>query len=167
MNWVDAVIIVVALIGAFSGFRQGLIMSVFGFLGLIVGVAFAGWAADPLADKISPDGAGWVYILSFILILVIVMVVFHLVGTVLKQFIKLIMLGWLDSLGGALIGLFVGALLAAAVLIAVGKWAAGAGSSGVEEAIGDSSLAELLMDSFRLLLLLLPERFSVVREFFA
>jgi uncharacterized membrane protein required for colicin V production len=154
MNWVDAVIIVVALIGAFSGFRQGLIMSVFGFLGLIAGVAFAGWAADPLADKISPDGAGWAYILSFIIILVIVMVVFHLVG-------------WLDSLGGALIGLFVGALLAAAVLIAVGKWAAGAGASGVEEAIGDSSLAELLMDSFRLLLLLLPERFSVVREFFA
>ncbi len=166
MNWVDGVIIIIALIGAFSGFRQGLIMSFVGFLGLIAGVALAGWAADPLADKISPDGAGWAYILAFIIVLIIVMVIFHIVGTIIKQFIKLIMLGWLDSLGGALLGLFVGALLAAAVFIAVGRWAAGAGASGVEEAIGNSALAELLMDSFRLLLLLLPDKFSVVRGFF-
>jgi len=167
MNWVDGVIIVAALIGAFSGLRQGLVMSIVGFLGLVAGVAFAGWAADPLADKISPDGAEWAYILAFIIVLIIVMVVFHLVGTIIKQFIKLIMLGWLDSLGGALLGLFVGALLAAAVLIAVGRWASGVEASGVEAAIGDSSLAELLMDSFHLLLLLLPEKFGVVREFFA
>jgi uncharacterized membrane protein required for colicin V production len=166
MNWVDGVIIIVALIGAFSGFRQGLIMSIVGFLGLIAGVALAGWAADPLADKISPDGAGWAYILAFIIVLIIVMVIFHIVGTIIKQFIKLIMLGWLDSFGGALLGLFVGALLAAAVLIAVGRWAASVGASGVEEAIGNSALAELLMDSFRLLLLLLPEKSSVVRGFF-
>lgn len=167
MNWVDAVIIVVGLIGAFSGFRQGLIMAIFGFLGLIAGVAFAGWAADPLADKISSDGAAWAHVVAFIIILMIVMVVFHIVGIIIKQFVKMIMLGWVDSLGGALLGLFVGALVAAAILLAVGKWAAGVGASGVEEAISNSSLAKLLMDTFRLLLLLLPERFSVVREFFA
>lgn len=166
MTWVDGVIIVVALIGAFAGFRQGLIMAIFGFLGLIVGVAFAGWAAGPLADKISPSGAEWAYVLAFIIVLIIVMVIFHLVGTIIKQFIKLIMLGWLDSLGGAFIGLFVGALLAAAVMIVVGKWAASVGSSGVEDAIGNSALARLLIDSFRLLLVLLPERLNVVRQFF-
>ena len=167
MNWVDGVIIIVALIAAFSGLRQGLIMAIFGFLGLVAGVAFAGWAADPLADKISSDGAAWAHVLAFIIILIIVMVVFHIAGMIVKQFVKLIMLGWVDSIGGALLGLLVGALLATAVLIAVGKWAAGVGATGVEEAIGNSSLAELLMDSFRFLLLLLPDRFDVVREFFA
>lgn len=167
MNWVDGVIIIVALIAAFSGLRQGLIMAIFGFLGLIAGVALAGWAADPLADRISSDGAAWAHVLAFIIILIIVMVVFHIAGTIIKQFVKLIMLGWADSLGGALLGLFVGALLATAVLIAVGKWAAGVGATGTEEAIGSSSLAELLMDSFRFLLLLLPDQFDVVRDFFA
>jgi membrane protein required for colicin V production len=167
MNWVDAAIIGVGLIGALSGFRQGLIMAIFGFLGLIAGVAFAGWASDPLADNISSDGAAWAHVLAFIIILVIVMVVFHIAGTLIKQSVKLIMLGWVDSLGGALLGLFVGALLATAVLIALGKWAAGVGATGVEETIGNSTLAELLMDSFRFLLLLLPDRFEVVREFFA
>ncbi|OGO09459.1 MAG: hypothetical protein A2Y61_07565 [Chloroflexi bacterium RBG_13_60_13] len=105
--------------------------------------------------------------LAFIIILVIVMVAFHIAGMIIKQFVKLIMLGWVDSIGGALLGLLVGALLATAVLIAVGKWAAGVGATGVEETIGNSTLAELLMDSFRFLLLLLPDRFEVVREFFA
>ena len=100
------------------------------------------------------------------IILLIVLFIFNLVGTILKQFIKLIMLGWVDSLGGALLGLFVGSLLAAAVFIAVGKWASTVGAVGVQDAIGESALAELLMDSFRLLLLLLPERFQVVKDFF-
>ncbi|MBM4444018.1 MAG: CvpA family protein [Chloroflexi bacterium] len=167
MNWVDGVIIIVALIAAFSGLRQGLIMAVFGLLGLIAGVAFAGWASDPLAGRISSDGAEWAHVLAFIIILVIVMVAFHIAGMIIKQFVKLIMLGWVDSLGGAMLGLFVGSLLATAVLIAVGKWAARVGATGVEEAIGNSPLAELLMDSFRFLLLLLPGRFEVVRDFFA
>ena len=167
MNWVDGMIAIVALIAAFSGLRQGLIMAVFGFLGLMAGVAFAGWAADPLATRISSGGAEWAHVLAFIIILVIVMVAFHIAGMIIKQFVKLIMLGWVDSIGGALLGLLVGALLATAVLIAVGKWAAGVGATGVEETIGNSTLAELLMDSFRFLLLLLPDRFEVVREFFA
>ena len=165
MNWVDVVILIVALLGAFVGFRQGLVLSIFSFLGLVAGVAVAGWASGPLADRISPDAA-WAYVLAFIIILLIVIFLFNLVGTILKQFIKLIMLGWVDSLGGAVLGLFVGSLLAAAILIAVGKWSSTVGATGVQEAIGESALAELLMDSFRLLLLLLPERFQVVRDFF-
>lgn len=166
MNWVDGVIVVVALIAAFAGFRQGLVLTVFTFVGLIAGVAVAGWAADPLAEKISPDTA-WAYVLAFIIVMIIVLFLFNLAGTLVKQSLKFIMLGWVDSLGGALIGLFVGSLLAAAAFIAVGKWAHTVGATGIQEAIGASALAEFLMDSFRLLLSILPERFRVVREFFA
>jgi len=166
MNWVDAVIIVIALLAAFAGFRQGLVLTIFSALGLIAGVAIAGWASDPLADKISPDAA-WASVLAFIIIMLIVLFIFNLIGTAVKQFIKVIMLGWVDSLGGAVIGLFVGSLLAAAALIAVGKGAAAVDATGIQEAIGGSSLAELLIDNFRLLLSLLPERFDVVKDFFA
>jgi len=166
MNWVDAVIIVVALLAAFAGFRQGLVLTIFSALGLIAGVAIAGWTYEPLADLISPDAA-WASVVAFVIIMLIVLFLFNLVGTAIKQFIKVIMLGWVDSLGGALIGLFVGSLLAAAALIAVGKGAATVGATGVQEAIGDSSLAELLIDNFRLLLALLPDSFDVVKDFFA
>jgi membrane protein required for colicin V production len=167
MSWVDIVIIVGALIGAIAGYKQGLVLSIFSFLGLIVGVAIAGAASDSLADKLSSSGALWAYVVSFAIILIIVMVLFNILGHVVKGFIKLIMLGWLDSLGGAILGLFVGSLLMTAIFIAVGKWAAGEpGTTGVGTAIGDSALAHFLIDSFRLLLGLLPGRFDAVGKLF-
>ena len=167
MSWVDIVIIAGAVIGAIAGFKQGLVLSIFSFLGLIVGVAIAGAASDSLADKLSSSGALWAYVVSFAIILIIVLVIFSILGHIVKGFIKLIMLGWLDSLGGALLGLFVGALMVAAIFIAVGRWAALYDStSSVGTAIGDSALAHFLIDSFRLLLAILPGRFDAVNKLF-
>jgi ABC-type uncharacterized transport system permease subunit len=69
-----------------------------------------------------------------------------------------------DSLGGALIGFFVGALIVAAIFIVVGR---DTSSSGVASDIGGSPLAHLLIDSFGLLLFVLPNRFDTVRELFS
>jgi membrane protein required for colicin V production len=168
MSWVDIVIIAGAVIGAIAGFKQGLVLSIFSFLGLIVGVAIAGAASDSLAEKLSTSGALWAYVVSFAIILIIVLVIFSILGHIVKGFIKLIMLGWLDSIGGALVGLFVGGLIVAAIFIAIGKWAAGAppGTTSVGTAIGNSALAHFLIDSFRLLLALLPGRFDAVAKLF-
>ena len=57
MNWVDAIIIVIALIGAYLGYKNGLIRAVFSIVGLVVGVVVAGQWSDSLADKFSPGGA--------------------------------------------------------------------------------------------------------------
>jgi hypothetical protein len=130
-------------------------------------VAIAGAASDSLAEKLSSGGALWAYVVSFAVILIIVMVIFSILGHIVKGFIKLIMLGWLDSLGGALVGLFVGGLIVAAIFIAVGKWAAGEpGTTSVGTAIGNSALAHFLIDSFRLLLSILPGRFDAVTSLF-
>jgi membrane protein required for colicin V production len=167
MTWVDIVIIAGAVIGAIAGFKQGLVLSIFSFLGLIVGVAIAGAASDSLADKLSSSGALWAYVVSFAIILIIVMVIFSILGHVVKGFIKLIMLGWVDSFGGAFLGMFVGGLLVAAIFLAVGKWAANYDStSGVATAIGNSFMANFLIDKFRLLLGLLPHRFDAVTNLF-
>ena len=167
MTWVDGVIIVGAVIGAIAGFKQGLVLSIFSFLGLIVGVALAGAASDSLADRLSASGALWAYVVSFAIILIIVLVIFNILGHIVKGFIKLIMMGWLDSLGGALLGLFAGGLMVAAIFIAVGKWAAGEpDTTSVGTAIGDSALAHFLIDSFRLLLAILPGRFDAVNKLF-
>jgi len=158
VNWVDAVIIVIALIGAYIGYKQGLIRAVFSVIGLIAGVAIAG--------RYSPGGAEWAYIVSFILIVVAILIAANLIGAVIiKRFIKFIMMGWLDSLGGAVLGLFVGALLVAAILSAVVNWeAAQPFVSGVEKAIDDSPLANLLMEKLALLRGLLPEEFDQALE---
>lgn len=167
MSWVDIVIIAVAIVGAVAGYKQGLIISIFTFLGLVVGVAIAGAASDALAEKLSSSGALWAHVVSFALIVIVVMVAFNILAHVVKGFLKLIMLGWVDSFGGAFLGMWVGALLTAAIFIAIGKWAAGEpGATSVGTAIGNSALANFLIDQFRFLLGLLPPRFDAAAELF-
>ncbi len=168
MSWVDIVIIAVAIIGAVAGYKQGLIASIFGLLGLVAGVAIAGVASDSLAEKLSSSGALWAHIVSFALIVIVVMVVFHILAIIVKGLLKMVMLGWVDSFGGAVLGLCVGALLTAAIFIAIGKWAANEPeATSVGNAIGNSALASFLIDEFRFLLGLLPERFDAVVRLFS
>ena len=168
MNWVDVVIIVLALIGAYVGWKQGLIRTLFSVVGLIVGVVLAGQWSDSLADKLSPGGAQWASIVAFALIVIVVLIVANIIGGIVKRFIKFMMMGWLDLLGGIVLGLCVGALMIAAILTIVAKTEFGiAGTGGAEEAIQESRLAELLMENFGLLLGLLPGEFDFVRDFFA
>jgi membrane protein required for colicin V production len=71
------------------------------------------------------------------------------------------MLGWVDKLGGLVIGLFIGAILCAAILSAVAK--AGVAT----DSISQSQLAELLMRRFPLLLGLLPGNFDFLKSLFS
>jgi len=169
MTWIDIVIIVIALLGAYVGFKHGLIRTVFTVAGLLAGVAIAGQYSDGLAEKLSPSGAQWAEIISFILILAIVVIAANIIGKVVRMFFKIMLMGWLDALGGIVIGLLVGALVVAAILTVVLKWQHGQPSgdeSAIVEAISDSPLATLLIDNFRLLLGLLPGEFDVVRDLF-
>ena len=170
MNWVDAAIIIVALISAYIGYKQGLVRTVFGFIGLIVGITLAGQWSDSLADLLSSDKVQWAYVVAFAIILIVVLVAANLAGAVLKGFIRFMMLGWLDSLGGIVLGLFVGAIAVAAIFTSVGLWAHymdGEVESTLAEAIGDSALANLLINNFGLVLVLLPGEFDDVKRFFA
>ena len=162
MNWVDAIIIVIALIGAYIGYKNGLIRAFFSIVGLIVGVVVAGQWSDSLADKFSPGGALWASVLSFALIVIIILIIANIVGLVIRRFVKFMLMGWVDSLGGILFGFLVGALLVAAVLTAVvnWEWFNGDTLSGVRQAIDDSPLANVLMEKFALFRGLLPDDFD-------
>ncbi|MFC2018281.1 CvpA family protein [Chloroflexota bacterium] len=171
MNWVDIVIIVAALIGAYMGWRHGLIRTVFTLVGLIIGVVLAGQWSDGLTEVLSPSGAQWAYLTSFAIIVIIVVIIANICGKILQTFFKLIMMGWLDSIGGIIFGVLLGALLMAAVLTSMGLYvndpnAPGGYDSTLVKAISDSVFAELLIDNFGLLLGLLPGEFDSVKEFF-
>lgn len=172
MNWLDIVIIVVAGICGYMGFRQGIIRAAFSIVGLIVGIVLAGQLADNLAELLG--GAQWAYFISFAVILIIVLVAANIIGGILKQFTKIVMMGWLDSLGGMVFGLLIGATAIAAILAAAGAWANSlppyeiieSTKQGMSKAISDSALAELLIDNFRLVLGLLPEKYDAIQDFF-
>lgn len=171
MNWVDIIIIIAAVLGAYTGWKQGLVRTVFSFVGLVIGVVLAGQWSPDLADKISAE-SDWSYILAFAVILVVVLIIANIIGKIVHGIVKIFMFGWLDTIGGIVLGLCVGALVMAAILTATGpyieyvdKLPGNYGTTWVN-AIGDSMLAELLIDKFGLLLGLLPGEFDAVKDFF-
>ena len=71
------------------------------------------------------------------------------------------LLGWVDRLGGAILGLAVGGLFCAAVLAASVKFGLGSGL------VDGSGISTLLLDWLPAVLVLLPGEFGdAVRDFF-
>jgi len=162
MNWLDIVIIVVAVLLGISGLRQGIIKTAFGIAGLIGGIVLAGRYYSGLAALLSSSGATWANIAAYAIILIATLVVAGVLGHFVSKLVHFAALGWLDRLVGFIFGLFIGGVFCAAVLAIVGKYYAGA-----EPVISSSVIARFLMEQFPLLLALLPGEFDFIRDFFA
>ncbi|MFC2008364.1 CvpA family protein [Chloroflexota bacterium] len=161
MNWLDIVILVPLAITALVGLKIGLIKAVLSLVGLIVGVILAGRFYAPLSELltfISQDSVA--KIIAFAIILIGVMVIASVLALLFKWAASVMMLGWVNRLGGAAFGMLLGAITCGAFLAAYVKF------FGIAEVISQSLLARVLLDYFPLVLGLLPDEFSAVRSFF-
>ena len=161
MYWLDIVIIVALSISTFLGLRTGIIKAVLSLAGLIVGVILAGQLYAPLSEQLSfiPQ-AGVAEVVAFALILIGVMVIAVVLARLLKWAASVVMLGWVNHLGGAIFGLVLGAIFCGALLAIWVKWL------GVGSTITESIVAAVLLDKFPLILALLPDEFDAIRSFF-
>ncbi len=155
MHWLDIVIIIVAALVGFTGLRNGLIRMAFGLAGLIGGIALAGRFYGGLAAVFTPDEATWARILAYVIILASTIVVAGVAGWFVSRLAHLAMLGWLDRIGGLVVGVFIGGLLCAAVLVVLGVY-----NPAVQEAINASAVASFFVGGLPLLLALLPDQFD-------
>ena len=161
MYWLDIVVIVAIAITTFIGLKIGLIKAVLSLAGLIVGVLLAGLYYIPLSEQLTfISQATLAKVVAFAIILIGVMVIAGVLAMVLKWVTSLMLLGWVNRLGGAVFGLVLGAILCGAFLaIWVNVFGAG-------ETIANSGLAAFLLKQFPLVLGLLPGEFDSVRSFF-
>jgi membrane protein required for colicin V production len=161
VNWLDIVLIAVLALATFLGFRRGIIAMVFPIVGLIIGVVLAGHYYGTVGGWLPIDNqqhAGWA---GYAIIIVVVLIVSVILASVLRRFIRLVLLGWVDRLGGAILGLAVGSLFCAAVLAACVKFGLGSGF------VDGSGIATLMLDWLPAVLVLLPGEFGdAVRDFF-
>ncbi len=161
MNWLDIVILVIVAASTFAGLKNGLIKTLLSFAGLIIGIFLAGRYYLSLAEKLSfIQQENIAQVAAFALILILVIVIAAALSAILKWITSLVMLEWVNNLGGAVAGFALGALFCAALLT---LWVKFPGSSGT---IKDSNLAGLLLDHFPLVLGLLPAEFDSIGSFF-
>jgi membrane protein required for colicin V production len=161
MNWLDIVIMVGIGVAAFVGVRKGIIKMVLTLAGLVVGIVLAGRYYGPFSQQLSfITQASLAKVAAFAIIFIGVMIIATVLARLLKWAASAIMLGWVNRLGGGILGFVVGAMFCGAFLA---MWVKFLGMTG---AIAQSTIAPILLDQFPRVLALLPKEFGAIRSFF-
>ena len=162
MNWLDIVIIVTMGIAALMGYRTGVIKGFLSIIGIIVGVVLAGQFGDTVGDKMTfidnPNGAT---IAGYAVVFGAVFIGALILASILRKLLDFILLGWVDNLGGAALGVGASAIVWTGAIAAAGSFPVGFLNDAVEE----SSIAPDLADKVPFVLDLLPEEYSDVLSF--
>jgi membrane protein required for colicin V production len=118
VDW-TVVIIMVAAVGA--GMAQGFFRSVCSLGGLVLGLAVASWNYGRLAALFLPlvRIAAIANTIGFLLIALLVMALIGVIGNLLAKAFKMIGLGWLDGLAGAVFGFFQGVVLVVVFILVI------------------------------------------------
>ena len=109
MSYLDLFFGLVLAWGAYSGFSKGLIKELASILGVIIGVFLAKNYYPYLDIKLKPifeSEAGFISILSAILIFLLTIMVFKIIAKFLTKFLKIIALGLLNRIIGSVFGIF-------------------------------------------------------------
>lgn len=120
MTTADLTLVVIILIGAISGYRQGFLMELFSFAALLLGVLGAfkllGYAMIFLDDQFHVNKTILPYV-AFAVVFIAIVIAVRLLGRLIKISIDKTFLGRLDQVAGAVLG-----LLKAAFLLSVALW---------------------------------------------
>jgi membrane protein required for colicin V production len=101
---IDVVFLILMLLAAFKGFRNGLIVALFSLIGFIVGLALAVKLSAVAATYIGHTvniSQRWLPLVAFIAVFVAVIIFVRIGARALQGVAELAMLGWLNRLGGA------------------------------------------------------------------
>lgn len=102
----DIIYLIILGLAAFRGFRQGLVHAAFSFIGFFVGLAAAlklsALVASRLESSFSRPSPWWPF-LAFFLVLVAVSGIMRLAAAGISGTLHLVMLGWVNKLGGFLL----------------------------------------------------------------
>jgi len=161
MSWLDIVLIVILAVATVFGLKTGLIKAVLSLGGMIIGVTLAGNYYVALSERLTfISHEGTARVVAFAIILIAIMILASVIAKFLKQLTSLVLLGWVNRLGGAVFGLIMAGILCGA---AIAAWVNffGGGST-----ITDSTIAGILLERLPLVLALLPEEFDSVSSVF-
>ena len=114
MNYIDIIIVVLLVVFGIGGWRKGIIIEAATLLGLGLGLYGAFHFSDYTASKLlqyAEIDPKYLHLISFIVTFIVVAVVVNLLGRLLAKIVKTINLGFVDKIGGFLVGVAKGLLI--------------------------------------------------------
>ena len=160
MNWIDITILTILTASAIMGVRTGVVRWAAMFIGAVVAAIVASRAYGSVAPLFTfLDNESQQRTLAFIAIFVAVMVGAWLAGNLLKKSMSILLLGWVDRLGGLALGLIAGVISTVTFVTLLGILP----SESLQDSVADSTLAAPLLDTTSFLRALLPVEFDDIK----
>lgn len=99
----DILFIILLAFAVFKGFQRGLIVGIFSFVAVIVGLAAAIKLSAVVADYLGETtnvSKQWLPALSFLIVFIVVVLLIRLGANLLQKSVEAVMMGWANRLGG-------------------------------------------------------------------
>jgi membrane protein required for colicin V production len=121
MTLVDWAVVIIMVASVIAGMAQGFFRSVCSLGGLVIGLAFASWNYGRLATVLLPlvRIPAVAYTVAFLIIALVVTALIALIGNLLAKAFRMIGLGWLDGIAGAIFGFFQGIVLVVVFILVI------------------------------------------------
>jgi membrane protein required for colicin V production len=122
MNYIDIIILVLLVAFGIGGLRKGIITEAATLLGLGLGLYgafhFSDFTAEQLVKYVEIDQK-YMNVISFAVTFIVVAVLVYLLGRLVAKLVKAINLGFVDKIGGFLIGLAKGVLISSLLIMLI------------------------------------------------
>ena len=135
MNWLDFVILALIGIPAFLGLRMGMIKTVANLGGIIVGIVLAIRFSEQVGDLVGNFLSDETVARSvgFLAIIVVTLITAWIAASFVKRILTLLLLGWVDKVGGLAFGAMIGSVFVSAIITVMEVL-------GVDSTLADSTL---------------------------
>lgn len=124
MNWIDISTILASGLGLLIGWRVGLLGATFTSAGIVIGASLAGslngYGSDLILEFI--DNSLVATILSYAIIFSVVFAISQTLKSLFKNFLKMVFLGWIDTIGSILLGFIIAIVLSSTLLSILAKY---------------------------------------------
>ena len=120
---IDIIAVILLVIAIFKGYRQGIILAVFSFIAIIVGLAAAMKLSVAVAGYLSRNGINgkWLSFLSFLIVLAGAAMLAWLAARLIQRLMETVMMGWANRLAGIALYAFLYLTIFSVVLFYVEK----------------------------------------------
>lgn len=101
--FIDVIFIILLVFAVIRGFQRGLIVGIFSFVAIIVGLAAAIKLSAVMAGYLGETvnvSKQWLPVLSFLLVFIVVVLLIRLGANLLQKSVEAVMMGWVNRLGG-------------------------------------------------------------------
>ena len=121
MNYIDLIVAIPLVWGAIMGFKKGLVLELASLVALFLGIwgamRFSNLTATYLAEWVDASSS-LISLLAFVLTFILIVLAVHLLAKLIDKSLKLVALGFLLRISGALFGIIKYALILSVLMYA-------------------------------------------------